>query len=825
MKKIIYTLILLIAAIPMYATISGTWRMHPTFNYHASNIVDTPEYVYFAGLAQTYNPQVIPQSIQENTLFRYDKKGDEIQSLSINDGLSGTAIKTIEYNPVNKYLVIIYNDSNIDVITDDGEIRNIPAIRNAQIPGSKEINGVTFYPADHLAIFATGFGYVAIDDDKFEVRESRNYNRNIDSAVRFGDNMLICYGGNAYSAPYRERRNELSEYSLIEALPSAVQFVDMSPQDKYVLAIGREGDGSRYIYALNRDGEKIGVQFQHNVVSHIGHARGKDGLTLITGGRPVRFLSNDLKLSHFYRPDTDYGLPTAGWDNSEYYCVNTRKGIRAMKVDYKTNDVTITKDWALPNAPTPYISRGMVYHPRYGMLVNNYGGDAVFLDNNLNDPMLLSAYRHGLWTPMAPAFRNPAQTNVGANPMGIVIDIDDDRYIYTGSNYSGITRTNLDDPQDILHMTHPGDATANLPGYVKMHDDLAWKRLSTFTPPTFDANGVLWSGFLNWKGCKQFWYWTPENRRASKDAASFRPWGQIDVSELPVSMNELMMPLRAPANRGIIVSASNGSGYPLVIYDHNNTPDNKSDDKHVVLTNLTDADGGSISLYNIAFFYEDEDSATVWICCPQGIFYFQPRNLLNGQHILNRVKVSRNDGTNAADYLLNNISVTHIAVDTSNRKWISTNGAGIVVTSADGRTLLQEFTAANSGLPSDVVYYSAYNPESHSMMISTDKGLVEFTLNGGVAPDGNASSVRAFPNPVTPDFYGYVTIDGLPEGAAVKIADSEGNIVRELGRSSGGSIQWDILNYAGKRVRTGVYYILSSTSQGEANVAKILVMN
>ena len=78
---------------------------------------------------------------------------------------------------------------------------------------------------------------------------------------------------------------------------------------------------------------------------------------------------------------------------------------------------------------------------------------------------------------------------------------------------------------------------------------------------------------------------------------------------------------------------------------------------------------------------------------------------------------------------------------------------------------------------------------------------------------------------MTPDYFGYVTIDGLPDNALVKIVDAEGNLTRELGRAEAGSIQWDVLNMYGKRVRTGVYYVLSSTNNGEANVAKILVMN
>jgi hypothetical protein len=86
----------------------------------------------------------------------------------------------------------------------------------------------------------------------------------------------------------------------------------------------------------------------------------------------------------------------------------------------------------------------------------------------------------------------------------------------------------------------------------------------------------------------------------------------------------------------------------------------------------------------------------------------------------------------------------------------------------------------------------------------------------------------AYPNPVRPDYYGWVTIDGLADNSIVKIADAYGNIVRELGLSEGGSVKWDVTNYDHKRVRTGVYYVLASSGPGDtnlSNVTKILVVN
>lgn len=112
-------------------------------------------------------------------------------------------------------------------------------------------------------------------------------------------------------------------------------------------------------------------------------------------------------------------------------------------------------------------------------------------------------------------------------------------------------------------------------------------------------------------------------------------------------------------------------------------------------------------------------------------------------------------------------------------------------------------------------------------MISTDRGLCEFFIGGSASRPAQEDEVRAYPNPVTPDYYGWVTIDGLPDNALVKIVDAQGNLVRELGKAEAGSIQWDVYNMHHQRVKTGVYYVLSSSSTGgsESNVTKILVMN
>ena len=151
-----------------------------------------------------------------------------------------------------------------------------------------------------------------------------------------------------------------------------------------------------------------------------------------------------------------------------------------------------------------------------------------------------------------------------------------------------------------------------------------------------------------------------------------------------------------------------------------------------------------------------------------------------------------------------------------------------MTSSASGAEVLKVYTSDDTLLPSDYVYGLAYNPANNSMMISTDSGLAELFLSGTSA-DAEGEDAVVYPNPVRPDYYGYVTIEGLEDGALVKITDSGGNLIKELGFADGGTIQWDVTNLNNKRVRSGVYYVLASggldSSGGFSAAAKILVVN
>src|SRR5690606_28983015 len=111
-------------------------------------------------------------------------------------------------------------------------------------------------------------------------------------------------------------------------------------------------------------------------------------------------------------------------------------------------------------------------------------------------------------------------------------------------------------------------------------------------------------------------------------------------------------------------------------------------------------------------------------------------------------------------------------------KWIATTSSGVFCVSPNGQETLHRFTKDNSPLPSNNVLDIAIDPDSGVVYFATGNGLVAYK-GTNTAPRENLESLRAFPNPVRPNFAGNVTIDGLTSRANVKITDVNGNLVFE----------------------------------------------
>lgn len=236
-------------------------------------------------------------------------------------------------------------------------------------------------------------------------------------------------------------------------------------------------------------------------------------------------------------------------------------------------------------------------------------------------------------------------------------------------------------------------------------------------------------------------------------------------------------------------------------------------------------DGTTIDITDIKCIAEDKDR-NIWTGTNAGPLLLYASDITSGSPVYYQVKIPRNDGTNYADYLLNGVDVTAIAIDGGNRKWFGTSGNGIYQISADNLSQVQHFTASDSPLLSDNIMSLALDNSTGILYIGTDKGLCSYKTDATASSDKmTKDNVYAYPNPVRPDYTGMITVTGLTYNAEVKITTSNGVLVAE-GRSTGGTFQWDGLDLNGKRVASGIYMVNTSTESGDGGtVCKIAVVN
>ena len=250
-------------------------------------------------------------------------------------------------------------------------------------------------------------------------------------------------------------------------------------------------------------------------------------------------------------------------------------------------------------------------------------------------------------------------------------------------------------------------------------------------------------------------------------------------------------------------------------------------DNNILLkyADFTNQDG---TKYNISYVNDVSEDLehNIWVATNLGPFVIMSNEVGQQTVTFEQIKVPRNDGSNYADYLLNGVNINSISIDGAGRKWFCTNGAGVFLISADNLTQLQNFTIDNSELLSDNVSSAIIDNKTGQVYFLTESGLCSYHSDATeAATEMSKDNVYAYPNPVTPDYTGVITVVGLSLNADVKILSTSGKMIAE-GRSNGGSFVWDRCDRHGKRVASGVYMVVTATNDGKkGTVCKIAIIN
>src|SRR5690606_8927416 len=205
-------------------------------------------------------------------------------------------------------------------------------------------------------------------------------------------------------------------------------------------------------------------------------------------------------------------------------------------------------------------------------------------------------------------------------------------------------------------------------------------------------------------------------------------------------------------------------GHGVVVYNHNGTLEDATDDAAVALTN--EVGKGNLPTMDIYSIAEDLNGE-IWIGTGEGIaVVYSPGSIFSGGDYDAQRILLEQDGN--LQVLLETEQVRSIAVDGANRKWLGTAGSGLFLMSADGTEQIHHFTTSNSPLPSDVIQSIAIDGATGEVFIGTDNGVVSYR---STATDGAASNecAKVFPNPVRENYHGPVAITGLERNTNVKI--------------------------------------------------------
>ena len=739
----------------------GSWSDHLLYN-SAKNVAVGSEEVFASN---------------GSSILAYNKKYGEIRKLSRIDGLTETGISAIAWSEENNALIIGYLNTNIDIIR-NRIIYNIPDINRKYIPGKKEINRIR--TEGKYAYLACSFGIVVVDIVKREIYDTwkpgtgSDNNEVWDIGIASGYNKIYAATNNGiYSADLSDPGlSYFGNWTINDDLPyplgkyTSVLFINNS------LYVNRSAPLSAgdSIYVI---GNNCTLFSCIPGVTNISIDPGTNGFTVSSPAFARYYLTN----GSLARTTTTYGhgppnLSQAIVDNNDIWIADLSEGL------FRGVDMS---DFYLLTFPGPASNRAINITSSNGQTI--ICGGAV--DNSWNNqwlPLMVSIYENNNWTQLLSTAIRDA--------MRAVSDPSDRNHLYVSTWGGGL----LEYENNVL---------------VKQYTD-ANSPLQTIIPgkPYVRICGLAMDAGRN------LWITQTEVPGSIK---VLKPDGSWII--FPVTID-------APTIGDIIITKKGQKwivlprGHGLFVLDDNNTPENFSDDRSKKML-ITDTENQVFSyVYSIA---EDLDG-NIWVGTDQGpLIYYNPEKVFDEDLKAFRIKVPRNDGSGLADYMLGTESVTSIAVDGANRKWLGTFSSGAYLLSPDGTLRIRNYNEENSPVFSNSIISLAVDDKSGDVWLVTSKGILSVR---GDATTGHEkfTDVYAFPNPVREDFSGNVTITGLMKDSQIVITDVSGNLVYKT-VSDGGSATWDLKTYNGRHVATGVYMVFCASNDGsQAFVTKILVI-
>ncbi|MDN3204844.1 two-component regulator propeller domain-containing protein [Algoriphagus sediminis] len=213
-----------------------------------------------------------------------------------------------------------------------------------------------------------------------------------------------------------------------------------------------------------------------------------------------------------------------------------------------------------------------------------------------------------------------------------------------------------------------------------------------------------------------------------------------------------------------------------------------------------------------------DDSDRLWMGTDRGIAFFPSAPLVDeGSNIQALLPLINNRPVLAGDRVN---TIQQLADETF---FVGTNSSGLWHFDVNFEAIKANYTFENSPIPSNQILSLLDFSKGGELFILAPEGII--SLRTGIKESfPELDELKIFPNPVTDQFDGILTIEGLVDGVDVIITDTAGNAVFRA-FTQGGSLTWNLQDGNGARLKTGVYlvYVLDSNGNQRAR-GKFLVI-
>lgn len=733
---------------------------------------------YKFGYSVTQSPDAIYYGTQW-ALMKINKEDLSIEYFSKVDGLNDVGVRFVRYSLENDLLLVVYENSNIDLIFDD-EIVNLNQIAvNAQIVKDRTITAV--YLKDQFAYFSTGFGLVQLNLAELEFGFTTFSDIPLNSVTGFDNQLLISTEDGIYQAADDGSVN-LADFSAWRKLG----FADGLPLEGEGAAITNDG-GDIYVgvkdevFKRREDGRyelvhtEPGFAFAFAKTTTEGTLLGwlcdKAGLC---NGKKLLIEPDGFKRKIFDCAQRATEIVVD--DQNRVWYSDFNKGFKYNE-GFKGTCHNITTN----RPPTHNASQIATYDRKLfvatGGVTISYGylfrADGFYTNEN------------GEWT----SHNKSTDPELSARDMRDFLSIaaSPEGKIYIGTFWDGLIEYNR------------GEIKVFDQNNSSLQNSIVNPDRNRITDMDYDLQGNLWL----------------LNHDAPRPLSVFTRDGEWQNFSLGVGSNVEHI---AVDHQGFKWIGIDRVGL-LLLDTGDDLMDSNDDRMHIYNTNNSNLTSNTINAIAV------DKNGQVWVGTNDGPVLFDCQGFAFDDICIGTRKRVEENGI--VGELLGEENVMAIAIDGGNRKWFGTTN-GVFVQSADAETQVAAFHKNNSPLFDNGVVDIAIDEVDGEVFIATNKGILSYRGEATGAGKFHSNNVTAFPNPVRPDYSGPIAIRGLAENANVKITDVQGSIVYET-RAIGGQAIWYGEDFSGSRAASGVYLVFSTAVENfnnpDAAVAKIMLVN